>query len=119
MQRRRAGTGAVMMLFAVASHVQMEGNGDGMVACHVSMPSTKVKAPTREGQMGTHSGKLSSGESYFFDKDSKSLFVINSGEQCSGKADAEKLVASGKATIYTKHNLENIQSAFKHIVLLG
>jgi hypothetical protein len=65
------------------------------------------------------SGKLSSGESYFFDKSSKSLYLVKSGESCSSKADAEKLVAAGKAHSYSKHNLENIQEAFKHIVLLG
>lgn len=69
--------------------------------------------------METTSGKLANGESYFFDRESKSLYLIRTGIACHSHASAQELVSAGDAHVYSRDSLARIQEAFRHIVLLG
>ncbi len=63
--------------------------------------------------------KLSTGHTMVFDKDTRTLYLVDSSESCGDSKTAEKLVASGKVLKVEKSQLQTLQEAMGAVILLG
>lgn len=69
--------------------------------------------------MSTLSRSISDKQTMLFDKDTRTLYVIDGSTLYKSAAEVEPLVASGAAMKFNKTQLRSLQDAFSAIVLLG
>lgn len=69
--------------------------------------------------MSTLSRSISDKQTMLFDKDTRTLYVIDGSALYKSAAEVEPLVARGAAMKFDKTQLQSLQNAFSMIVLLG